>query len=524
MKKHRTTKAHIKITAIFMAISIVVGSLAVWPAKAAACPAPTGDFGQVSTSVSIPTTATYRIWSRIMPTDATNTSYMLEIDGSQCYIVSSPTPNTWTWIGYQDGNAASQMSVALAQGNHSVKLIGRQAGVEVDKVLFSSDATCTPSGTGGNCETTADTTPPGVALTAPAEGSGVSGTTTISATASDETGVAKVEFYVDSQLLATSTNAPYTYQWNTGAVKNGQHLLMAKAYDAAGNFSNSSYFVNVQNGDTEAPTAPSNLSAKATAYNNVALTWAASTDNVGVAGYRIVRNGQLLAQVGSVTSYQDSSVMANTQYSYSITAVDTAGNVSPSSATASATTPNVSDTQKPSAPTSLTGTTVSSQQINLSWVTSTDNIGVAGYDVYRATGTDISSAQKVATVTTTTYGDTGLSANTKYTYFVKARDAAGNTSDPSNSVTVQTQRIKRKSRVVGTVSGSGKLLSDTTVTLSMDGTKYTTTTNKQGRYVIRDVPFGRYNATYQAKGYATKTVSLKVDWNTIEKNVRLQKK
>jgi chitodextrinase len=516
-KKPHTTKIFI----FAMALAALLGSIFVAPAKASACPAPTADYGQVTTNVSMPTAATYSIWSRVMPADAANNSYMVEIDGTQCYVVSSPTPGAWTWINYQDGTANSPIRLSLAQGAHTVKLIGRQPGVQVDRLVFTSDATCTPTGMGDNCVTTADTTPPGVSLTAPAEGSSVSGTVAVSANATDEVSVAKVEFYVDSALANTDSSAPYTFQWNTTTVANGQHLLTAKAYDAAGNFSNSSYYVTVANGDSQAPTAPANPTAKATAPNSVALTWTASTDNVGIAGYRIIRNGVLLTQVGAVTNFQDNQVLPNTQYTYTLTALDVAGNQSPSSSPAAVTTPNVGDSQAPTTPAGLTATTISSQQINLSWNTSTDNVGIAGYDVYRATNGG--TPQKVSSVTTTSYGDTGLKANTKYSYYVKARDAAGNNSSQSNTASAQTTANKRKSRVFGTVSGSGKKLSGVSVTLATNSTKYTTTTNARGNYTLRDVPFGRYNATYRGDGYSARTVTLKVDWYSIEKNVRLQK-
>jgi fibronectin type 3 domain-containing protein len=495
--KNNNTKSHVpKLFIFLMVLAAFLGGIFVPPVNAAACSAPSANYGQVTTSVTIPTAATYNIWSRIMPADTTNTSYMLEIDGSQCFVVSSSAPNVWTWINYQDGNTGSPIRLSLAQGTHT--------------------------GMGDNCTTNTDSTPPGVALTTPAEGSSVSGTVAVSANATDEIGVAKVEFYADSTLLNTDTSAPYSFQWNTAGTANGQHLLMAKAYDAAGNFSNSSYYVTVQNGDSQAPTPPANLSAKATAYNNVALTWTAGTDNVGVVGYRIIRNGALLTQVGAVTSLQDSQVLPSTQYTYAIVALDAAGNESPSSSPATATTPNVADTQAPSSPSGLTATAINSQQINLNWNISTDNVGVAGYDIYRATSGN--TPQKIASVKTTSYGDTGLKANTKYDYYVKARDAIGNSSTPSNTASAQTLTNKRKSRVFGSVAGSGKKLAGVSITLSTNNTKYTTTTNARGDYVIRDVPFGRYNATYRGNGYATRTISLKVDWYSIEKNVRLQKR
>ncbi|PZG12345.1 carbohydrate-binding protein [Nonomuraea aridisoli] len=89
------------------------------------------------------------------------------------------------------------------------------------------------------------------------------------------------------------------------------------------------------------------------------------------------------------------------------------------------------DTAAPSAPGNLRSTGVTSSSVSLAWNAATDNVGVTGYQVYRG-GT------QVATVTSTTYTDTGRAAATSYTYTVRARDAAGNLSAPSNAVTATT--------------------------------------------------------------------------------------
>jgi len=87
---------------------------------------------------------------------------------------------------------------------------------------------------------TGDTTAPTVSVTAPANGATVSGTTTISASASDNVGVSSVEFYVDSVLKGTDTSSPYSYSWSTTSYSNGAHSIYAKAKDAAGNTGTSS--------------------------------------------------------------------------------------------------------------------------------------------------------------------------------------------------------------------------------------------------------------------------------------------
>src|SRR5207249_3798481 len=84
--------------------------------------------------------------------------------------------------------------------------------------------------------TAADTTPPTVSMTAPANGSTVSGTVTVSANASDNVGVAGVQFKLDGNNLgAEDTASPYSISWNSTTAGNGSHTLSAVARDAAGN-------------------------------------------------------------------------------------------------------------------------------------------------------------------------------------------------------------------------------------------------------------------------------------------------
>jgi beta-lactamase superfamily II metal-dependent hydrolase len=80
-----------------------------------------------------------------------------------------------------------------------------------------------------------DTTQPTTSITAPSNGATVSGTTTVTASASDNVGVTKVEFYLDGGLTSTDTTSPYSWPWNTTGATNGTHSLTSKAYDAAGN-------------------------------------------------------------------------------------------------------------------------------------------------------------------------------------------------------------------------------------------------------------------------------------------------
>lgn len=196
--------------------------------------------------------------------------------------------------------------------------------------------------------------------------------------------------------------------------------------------SNANFTLTTTVADTTAPTAPTNLTASGTTQTSTNLSWTASTDNVGVSGYNVYRNGSLLATVTG-TSYTATGLTASTTYSFFVRAKDAAGNISGNSNTVSVTTQSAPapDTTAPSAPIlSASGTTQTST--NLSWSGATDNIGVTGYDVLR-NGTIIGS-----TTTATTFSVTGLTASTTYTFNVRAKDAAGNVSVNSNSVNVTT--------------------------------------------------------------------------------------
>jgi lysyl endopeptidase len=101
---------------------------------------------------------------------------------------------------------------------------------------------------GRNWNDGGDTTPPTTSITAPANGATVSGTVSVTANASDNVGVARVEFLVDGAVAATDTSAPYSFSWNTAGVANGSHTLRSRAFDAASNSGQSALVtVNVSN-------------------------------------------------------------------------------------------------------------------------------------------------------------------------------------------------------------------------------------------------------------------------------------
>ena len=197
------------------------------------------------------------------------------------------------------------------------------------------------------CATTpacADTILPTVSITSPPNNTTYTTpqTVTITASASDNVGVTKVEFYQGSTLKGTDTTNAYTYSWIFTASDNGTHSWIAKAYDAAGNVGTSSTVnltVNISTPDTTPPSVPANLSAAAASCSQINLSWNASTDNVGVTGYKVYRNGAYLKSVTG-TSNPDTGLSASTQYCYKVSAYDAAGNESGLSNQACASTPS----------------------------------------------------------------------------------------------------------------------------------------------------------------------------------------
>ncbi len=299
------------------------------------------------------------------------------------------------------------------------------------------------------------------------------------AAATDNVGVTGYRVFKNGVQVATTTSLNYNF---TGLSASTSYTLGVAAYDAAGNVSlttsnnettsasggsggstcpafvqpyagqpgyqigdkvtfNSAGYASLINGnvwspssypaawttanctasDTTAPTTPTSLSSSGITASAITLSWTASTDNVGVTGYKLYKDGVYVTTV-TTTSYQFTGLLASTAYSLSVTATDAAGNNS-TSATLSATTAGSADATAPSQPASPSTSGITASSITLSWSASTDTggSGLAGYHVYR-NGTFITN------VTGTSYTFTGLAASTAYTLGVRAYDNSNNES------------------------------------------------------------------------------------------------
>ncbi|MFM7839309.1 MAG: fibronectin type III domain-containing protein, partial [Chitinophagaceae bacterium] len=192
------------------------------------------------------------------------------------------------------------------------------------------------------------------------------------------------------------------------------------------------YLVNIQdpNADNTAPSAPV-LNTSLVTTNSIALSWTAATDNVSVAGYDVYldgvkQNNTLLTAL----SFTLNSLTPTTNYSIYVTARDQAGN-STNSNTLLVTTLTPPDTMAPTAPV-ITASSITTTSVVLSWTAATDNVGVAGYDVYVG-----GVKQNSVLITGLTYTLSELAPSTNYSIYVIARDQAGN-STSSNTLVVTT--------------------------------------------------------------------------------------
>lgn len=173
------------------------------------------------------------------------------------------------------------------------------------------------------------------------------------------------------------------------------------------------------------PSVPYNVQAEGISPTNISITWLPSADNVGVTGYRIYRNGELIGTSGS-TNYVDARLAPLTTYSYTVSAYDAFDNHSAlSSPRAVATTLSGTDLIAPSVPTDVVASAGASMiSASLTWSASSDNIGVVAYKVRR-------NGVVVGSSVVTSFMDVGLTRDTIYTYTVAACDAAGNLSAQS---------------------------------------------------------------------------------------------
>lgn len=469
---------HLVTVSVLCGLLLAGGVNFKWSAHviAAACTLPSTDYGTVTQQATIPanTGQPFRIWSRLAAADtasqATNT-YLLEVDSgtpnATCYTVGGSsvpiypaTGNKFNsdgsnWFGSDINNAPIQLP--MSAGAHTIKMIGNKANVLLDRLIFTADTACQPTGTGDNCVSPPDTTPPVVSLTAPADTATVSGTTVISATATDNSGVvSKVEFYVDGALINTATTSPYSYNWDTTTVGNGSHVLTAKAYDPSNNVASSNAVtVTVNNPVAQPDLVVTGISwAPPSPATGNAVTFTATIKNQGTAATpgstalnvafsvdgSVVSNGSVAGPlaVGASMNVSASSAWSAAAGSHTVLVNVDPGNLIPESnknnntlstsmsVSSPDTTPPTVSLSAPAAGTKLTGTS------DIISATASDNVGVTRVEFY------VDGSTLINTATTAPYNynwnPTTVSSGS-HSLTAKAYDAAGN-SATSTAVTV----------------------------------------------------------------------------------------
>ena len=222
------------------------------------------------------------------------------------------------------------------------------------------------------------------------------------------------------------------------------------------------------------PGTPGSLAASATDQPRVDLSWTPASDNVAVAGYKVTRNGVSVGTIpAGTTAWTDTGVAAGTSYTYAIAAVDTSGNIgtaasktvstpvdpkatptpspsptpspeptpdptstpdpTPTPDPSEAPDPGPADTEPPTTPDALEGTTTITT-VKLTWGSSTDNTGVVAYQVRRNTGLAVTLPGSA-----TGWTDSPRYPDRTYWYSVTALDAAGNASAPTPDLYVTTK-------------------------------------------------------------------------------------
>jgi chitinase len=275
---------------------------------------------------------------------------------------------------------------------------------------------------------------PTVVWRQPADGAQVSGTVTLEVEATDNVGVAKVEFFAGSTKLGEDTSAPYTFNWNTAGYPDGPVTLKARAVDTAGNATEATLQVTVANQDRQAPTVVWRQPADGAQVSGTVTLEVEATDNVGVAKVEFFAGSTKLGEDTSApytfnwntAGYPDGPVTLKAR------AVDTAGNAT--EATLQVTVAN----QDRQAPTVVWRQPVDGAQV-LGTVTleveATDNVGVAKVEFFAGStklGED-TSAPYTFNWNTTGYPDGPV------TLKARAVDTAGNATEATLQVTVANQ-------------------------------------------------------------------------------------
>ena len=234
-------------------------------------------------------------------------SVQFTVDGAPLGGEDTAAPYTLAWD-----------TLAASNGSHVLAAIARDA---------AGNTAVSPS---INVTVFNDTTAPSVSMTAPANGATVWGTVTVRASASDNVGVAAVQFTLNgSNFGAADTASPYEVAWNTSSVPNGTYVLRAIARDARANTATSAPVTVTVFNDTTPPVVSFSTPGNGATVAGTITVSAAASDNGSLAGVRFTLNGSAMGPEDTAAPYAlswDTSAVVDGVYSLAAIARDAAGN------------------------------------------------------------------------------------------------------------------------------------------------------------------------------------------------------
>jgi chitodextrinase len=331
---------------------------------------------------------------------------------------------------FQDG-----VSIGFTGGPTTFNVTGLTVSTSYAFTVFARDAIPNISAVSNTANVTTSAGPDTEAPSAVVDlvGSNITMTSTdLSWTASIDN-VAVTDYEVFQNGVSIGFTGGSTTFNVTGLTLNTSYAFTVFARDVVPNISAVSNTANITTAsDTQAPSAAANLAGSATTETSTDLSWTASIDNVAVTDYEVFQDGVSIGFTGGATTFNVTGLTASTSYAFTVFARDAVPNISAVSNTANVTTPAGPDTQAPSAVTTLAASNTTSTTTNLSWASSTDNVGVTNYEVFQD-GISIG-----FTGGATTFNVGGLTAITSYAFTVFARDAVPNISAVSNTANITT--------------------------------------------------------------------------------------
>ena len=366
-----------------------------------------------------------------------------KVDGANIGPEDTSSPYSITWD-----------TTAVGNGQHTITAVARDSA---SQTTTSAPVTVTVNNVAPN-------QPPTVSVTQPANNATVSGTATVSANANDDVGVAGVQFKLDGANLGVEdTSAPFTLQWDTTTIANGQHTLTAVARDGPGLTTTSSAItVTVSNGaPNQPPTVTLTAPANGATVSGTITVAANAADDVSVAGIQFRLDGANLGLEDTSSPYSvswDTTSVANGTHTLTAVARDGPG-LSTTSAVVTVTVSNAAPNQPPSV--TLTapanGATVSGT-ISVT-ANASDDVSVAGVqfklDGANLGSEDTSSPYSVSWNTTTV-------SNGSHTLTAVARDGPGLTTTTAPvTVTVSNGAPNQPPTVTVTAPAGGSTVSAT---------------------------------------------------------------